>query len=111
MIKTTTFVSVLLTAGLAGCAGLDERDNAALGGAVGGAAGAVLGHEAAGADGAVIGAGAGAATGAAIGARQAARSRPVYGEPVIIEPRGYERYDDERRHRHDHDDDDDDDDD
>lgn len=96
MIKTTTFVSVLLTAGLAGCAGLDERDNAALGGAVGGAAGAVLGHEAAGADGAVI------------GARQAARSRPVYGEPVIIEPRGYERYDDERRHRHDHDDDDDD---
>lgn len=83
-------------AALAGCADLDERGNAALGGAVGGAAGAVIGHEAGGASGAVIGAGAGAATGAAIGQRRTADPAPYYGESR-----------DSRRRRHRHDDDDD----
>lgn len=59
--------ALCLAALLTACANLDERGNAAVGGAVGGAAGAVLGHEVGGRQGAVIGAGAGAAAGAAIG--------------------------------------------
>jgi hypothetical protein len=62
-------LGLLVGASLAACANLDERGNAAVGGAIGGATGAVLGHEVGGRDGAVIGAGAGAATGAAIGQR------------------------------------------
>ena len=65
--------ALFVAAILSGCANLDERGNAALGGGIGGAAGAVLGHEAGGRTGAVIGAGAGGAAGAAIGQNQTDR--------------------------------------
>lgn len=77
-IQATVFI---LAASLAGCANLDERGNAALGGAVGGAAGAVIGHEAGGRQGAVIGAGAGAATGAAVGMKNSRSGEP---RPVVV---------------------------
>ena len=85
---------------LGGCANLDEQGNAALGGAVGGAAGAVIGHEAGGSQGAVIGAGAGAATGAVIGQKRTPGAQPTGGEYGTVQRRSHERDDDDDRRRH-----------
>jgi hypothetical protein len=79
--KTRPLSVLCLAALLTACANLDERGNAALGGAIGGATGAVIGHEAGGRQGAVIGAGAGAATGAAIGTNSSNSRAP---QPVVV---------------------------
>jgi hypothetical protein len=80
-----TALALIVGASLTACANLDQRGNAALGGAIGGATGAVIGHDLGGRDGAVIGAGVGAATGAAVGQRDGHRAS----ERVIVEERGY----------------------
>jgi len=81
-----TPLSVLCLAALiTGCANLDERGNAAVGGAIGGATGAVIGHDVGGRDGAVIGAGVGGAAGAAVGQRAGSPVR----ERVVVEEHHY----------------------
>lgn len=81
-----TALALLVGTSLAACANLDERGNAALGGAIGGATGAVLGHEVGGRDGAVVGAGVGGAAGAAIGQRNTHSGAPGV---VVVEERGH----------------------
>lgn len=76
--------AVCLAALINGCANLDERGNSAVGGAIGGAAGAVIGYDLGGRDGAVVGAGAGAATGAAVGQRAGTSVQ----ERVIVQEHG-----------------------
>lgn len=94
--KTT--LALLVGASLTGCANLDDRGNSAVGGAIGGAAGAVLGYELGGRQGAVVGAGVGGATGAAVGQRHTrdegggmvvADGRGHYGHPAVKVPPGH----------------------
>ena len=91
----------LLVASLGACANLDERGNSAVGGAIGGATGAVLGYELGGRSGAVVGAGVGGATGAAVGQRSTRsdthggvivmdeRDRHPAGHPAVRIPPGH----------------------
>jgi hypothetical protein len=85
--KIRPLSALCLAALLTACANLDERGKAAVGGALGGATGAVIGHEAGGRQGAVVGAGAGAATGAAIGMNSGNSQAP---QPVVVRD-GYHR--------------------
>lgn len=82
-----TILALLVSASLAACANLDDRGNSAVGGAIGGATGAVLGYELGGRQGAVVGAGVGGATGAAVGQRH---TRNEGNSVVVADGRGHD---------------------